>query len=1333
MARFQPPGSFDFADQTGWQDWLDRFTQYRLVVKLHKEDNDVQIATLLYSMGPQANVVFKQLVFDTDADKADYDKVVEKLTGHFRPVSNIVHERAMFERAVQNPSESVDEFLRRLHRIADKCAFDDARDDRIRDRFMANLLDAQLTLELQLLDKPDLAKAATHARNHEQVRQQVAKQRQKLPLAQQAASADGIQSKTEPPHSSSKCHWCGYSPSHPRSECPARRETCSKCGRDGHYSTVCLSRAKGNTRPSTGQGRTRYRQPSAAHSVAPTAAAPKSRGQQQDSFFLGCVGRTTQPDPPDGPWMREVRIGSTPVTFKVDTGADTSVITAETYAALTPKPTLLAPTAALQGPDGSALSIAGRFVVQSRALDGELFEHDINVLSGTGANLLSRQASYRMGYVRPGIAGVSATAKSTEPLGCMDGPPVHIRLRPDATPYHCPVARRVPFPLLQKVKGELARMVDAGIIEPVTEPTEWCAPMVTVRKKNGDVRICVDLKKLNGSVQREAFVLPTVDETMAKLAGATVFSTLDTKKGFWQVPLAEDSQHLTTFITPFGRFKFLRLPFGISSAPEIFQRRLMGILDGIPGVCIFMDDILIFGSSVKEHDIALRRVEGALQAAHVTLNPDKSQLRQPSIRFLGHVISSAGVRPDPERVAALRSLPAPTDVASLRRVLGLFNYLHKFLPDMANISSPMRALLRHDTAWLWDAAQQAAFDKLKMLASQACSLSFFDPARPAVISADASSYGLGATLLQRQGDDMVPIAYASKSLNDTQQRYAQIEKELLAVTWACEHFAQYLLGGQPVTVQTDHKPLVPLINTRDLDNVPLRCQRMLMRLLQYHASAVYVPGPRLVVADTLSRAPTGPCDPLPHTSDLLSDVDVLVASVATDHASPAFQTRLQAATAADATLSEVSHNVLHGWPGRERDIAHPLRSFFAARLGLSVADGCVYYNTRLVIPASMQAEVLRTLHDGHQGITKCRARARSAVWWPGLDAQIADMVSNCEVCSKERPTGTAPLQPQSLPDRPWQRVASDLFQWNNQDFLLTIDYFSKFIEVDHLRSTTSSAIITALSAHFARHGIPEVFVSDNGPQYASHAFAVFLARQGIEHRTSSPHHPQSNGMAERAVRTIKSMLSKSQDCNEALLAYRSTPLQCGSSPAQLLMGRQIRSSVPSTPAQLEPAWPDLTLVRQREAGTKDQQAANFNARHAVRPPPNFNVTDRVWIIDLGREGKIKERITDRSYIVSSSGSNLRRNIKSLRPLPDPAMDDDHLEPPDNADSTADNPDCPVAVNPDPLPQPVNQPDQPGDPEPPALATQNPVAPAQLPEETTTRSGRVVKSLDRLNL
>ena len=356
MASFQPPGNFDFADPTGWPDWLERFQQYRLVVKLHKDDADVQIATLLYSMGPQANVVLKQLVFDNVDDKKDYEKVLEKLTQHFHPVSNVAHERAMFERAVQNPTESADEFLRRLHRIAEKCSFKEAHDERIRDRFMANLLDSQLTLELQLLDKPDLAKAATHTRNYEQVRQQVAKQRQIAGphLASSAAGINRSQVKTSQP---SACHWCGHSPSHAREDCPAQKQTCSHCGKQGHYSTVCLSKSRTQPKGKASGNFRSSRPPRTAHSIQPHSQDAAGRG---DAMFLGSVAET-HCTPPDGPWMREVRIGSTPVLFKVDTGADTSVITAETFALLVPKPTLTSPAAELQGPDGSVLALAGRF------------------------------------------------------------------------------------------------------------------------------------------------------------------------------------------------------------------------------------------------------------------------------------------------------------------------------------------------------------------------------------------------------------------------------------------------------------------------------------------------------------------------------------------------------------------------------------------------------------------------------------------------------------------------------------------------------------------------------------------------------------------------------------------------------------------------------------------------------------------------------------------------------------------------------------------------------------------------------------------------------------
>ena len=254
-------------------------------------------------------------------------------------------------------------------------------------------------------------------------------------------------------------------------------------------------------------------------------------------------------------------------------------------------------------------------------------------------------------------------------------------------------------------------------------------------------------------------------------------------------------------------------------------------------------------------------------------------------------------------------------------------------------------------------------------------------------------------------------------------------------------------------------------------------------------------------------------------------------------------------------------------------VAPHLRPYFCHRASLSVAGGCVYFHARLVIPLSMQAEVLRTIHAGHQGVSKCRARACSAVWWSGLGAAIADVVHNCEVRSRERHAPQAPLQPQQLPDRPWQRIAADLFAWEGKEYLLTVDYFSRFIEVDHLRSTTSSAVITALDAHFSCYGLLETLVSDNGPQFASEQFAVFSAKHGITHRTSSPRHPQSNGMAERAGRTVKEFLRKGENLQAGLLAYRSTPLRSGSTPAQLLMGRHIRSQLPRPIAHLEPLPP----------------------------------------------------------------------------------------------------------------------------------------------------------------
>jgi hypothetical protein len=423
----------------------------------------------------------------------------------------------------------------------------------------------------------------------------------------------------------------------------------------------------------------------------------------------------------------------------------------------------------------------------------------------------------------------------------------HMKMDPQAVPVAQP-PRKIPAMLRSKLKEEIDRMEKEEVIVKVEEPTDWVHNPVIIEKPNGKLRVCLDPRELNKYLTREQYQLPTWEEIASRLHGAKYFSIVDANQGYWQIPLDDESSRLTTFNTPFGRYRFLRMPFGIHSAQEIFHKRVNHLFEDLEGVETDIDDILVWERTIEEHDQRLKATLDRTKLIGMTLNPDKCKLRVTEVTYLGHKLTGEGVPPDQSKVEAIINMPAPQDKAGVQRLLGMVNYLAKFIPGMSEITAPLRELLKKNVHWHWTEKHQEAFEKIKEILSTNRVLRYYDVTKPVILQTDASSKGLGAVLLQ----DGFPIAYASRSMTATQVRYAQIEKELLAVVFACERFHQYIYG-KTVEVHSDHKPLESILK-KPLATAPARLQRMLLRLQKYDINLVYKQGKLLQVADTLSRA-----------------------------------------------------------------------------------------------------------------------------------------------------------------------------------------------------------------------------------------------------------------------------------------------------------------------------------------------------------------------------------------------------------------------------------------------------------------------------------------------
>ena len=1041
----------------------------------------------------------------------------------------------------------------------------------IRDRLVVGLRDAKLSEKFQLDATLTLDKAVTQVRQAEAVKKQQTVLRSEEESLQVGRVQKGKPEKSKKPKSppitkTKSCGWCGKSPVHDRSRCPAKEAICRKCNTKGHFGRVCRSSAK-----------------------IDTIHRRDNSSDECDDAFLGTVGEST--------WKVSVQVNGHKESFTIDTGAEVTVIPERVYKALG-CPKLSKSGLVLKGPGQHELQVQG----MTRAvltLSNRQTEQELYVVKDLQRPLLGQPAIEALQL----LSRVRSVQKSTQPevlfpklfkgLGKLLGE-YRIKLREGAKPFALSTPRRVAIPLLPAVKKELNQMEQLGVISRVEEPTEWCAGMVVVPKSQGRVRICVDLTKLNANVLRERHILPAVEQTLAQVFGARYFSKLDATSGFRQIPLAKESSLLTTFITPVGRYRFNRLPFGITSAPEHFQSRMMKLLNGIEGVVCLMDDVLIHGKTQEEHDERLHTVLRKLEQSGMTLNKDKCTFSSTKVKFLGQILSDKGISSDPEKVAAILQIPEPTNVPELRRFLGMVNHLAKFTPNLAEMTKPLRELLSKKNDWCWEFPQKESFAQVKKALTQSPVLALFDPRGEIVVSADASFVWAWSSPLTATTRWKSP----SRSMSATEQTYAQIEKEALAITWACERFSDYLIGTQ-LHIETDHKPLVPLLSTKLLDELPLRVQRFRMRLMRFNFSISHTPGKDLVTADALSRAP--------YSSGSVSEnhfeeqVECYIQQVL--ESLPATKGRLdeiKTAQREDEVCQRLVEFCQFGWPRR---VYGELKKYAAAAPELSVEDGLLMRAGRIVIPSALQKETLDKLHTGHRGIRKCHRRAVQSVWWPGLSTQLEQIVRDCSECIKYQSQRAEPLKSTPLPKRPWQKVGTDLFDWNKSTYLLIVDYYSRWIEISLLQSLTSESVIHHTKSIFARHGIPDEVISDNGPQYASQQYSSFAKEYGFVHKTSSPYHPQGNGEAERAVKTIKGHLKKDGDPYLALLAYRSTPLEIGYSPSEFIMGRKLKTTVPIAESQLTPRTPNLERVKLSDDQVKRRQKSNYDSHHGTKSLP----------------------------------------------------------------------------------------------------------------------------------
>lgn len=824
---------------------------------------------------------------------------------------------------------------------------------------------------------------------------------------------------------------------------------------------------------------------------------------------------------------------------------------------------------------------------------------------------------------------------------------LELHIQPDAQVVVKP-PRRIPHALRGRLVEKLKSLEEHRIIERVEHPRSFVSNLVIIEKSDGNLRICLDPQELNKVLIREYHLIPTLEEIKAKLQNKSIFSVIDLSDGFYNIKLADNSTDLCTFSTPFGCYKFLRLPFGLSVAPEIFQKYTENTFGDIPGVVIYCDDLLICGENEEEHDKILKCVLERAKQSNVKFNKRKFQYKLSEVKYFGHIFSKEGMKIDPDRIKAILAIKTPTNKKELQIMLGMINYLRNFIDKLADLTAPLNSLLKKGVGWLWTSVHDDAFSNIKKSITTAPVLSNFDTTLSVTIQCDASKDGLGCCLMQ----DGKPVSYASRSLSSAEKNFSQIEKELLSVVWATKKF-HYFIYGKKCHVLNDHKPLENLLK-KGIHEIPsTRLQRLKLKLLKYDIDFKYQKGRLMHIADLLSRSYLNEID---EDQTYMYEVIHCIGLSKYLQCTEEQKQELISETLRDEELGVISNYTQSGWPNI-KNVPDNLKHYYKLRENISIDQQLLFMNERLIIPKSLRLTILTKLHEGHLGMTKMKQTARALYYWPYIDSHIETVVKKCIVCQTYQNNNIKePLMPHDIPQLPFSKLGIDIMEYKRKSFLVIYDYSTKWLDIKLIPSKTAQSIINALIDVFTNFGIPLEIVSDHVP-FDSAQCRQFAKDWGFKFTFSSPRYPQSNGMAERGVQIAKKMLIK---CNEdktdyrtALLQYRATPVAgTNFTPSQLMMSRNLKTKLPTSFAYLKPK---LNYEVETEMNkTVSRNINNYN-KH-VKDKGSFKLNQKVWFKKEPQTNKwtqgtiVRDKNKDyRSYdVMDTEGITYTRTSYHLR-------------------------------------------------------------------------------------